>query len=232
MNKTDLKKRLDDLNAEINEKAANAVLVAVSKYSSVEDVLLAYSLGQMDFGENRVADLEAKAQSFKLAHKENVRWHFIGTLQTNKVRDLLRVPNLHSIHSVSSLKLLEEIIKRESEFQGSELKLFFQLNTSHEEEKSGFETVLEVIGAMELLLAQKDSKLRCYGLMTMGSIRSTDFEGAAKESFHQLKEARDLILKQLNLHDLKLSMGMSQDYKIALSEGADYVRVGSLIFKA
>jgi hypothetical protein len=228
MIKTELEERLNHIKNDLNE----AVLVAVSKYSPVEDVALAYSLGQMDFGENRVADLAAKASSFQFNQRQNVRWHFIGTLQTNKVKELMKIPNLWAIHSVSSKKLLEEILRREGEFQGPELNLFFQLNTSKEEEKNGFDTVEEIAEAMEFLLSKKKSNLVCYGLMTMGSIRSDNFEEAAKKSFHDLKVARDFLAERLNLKDLKLSMGMSQDYKMAIAEGADYIRVGSLIFKA
>jgi pyridoxal phosphate enzyme (YggS family) len=227
MNKIELEERLNLVKNDLN----GAVLVAVSKYSPVEDVALAYSLGQMDFGENRVADLAAKASSFQFNQRQNVRWHFIGTLQTNKVKELMKIPNLWAIHSVSSKKLLEEILRREGEFQGPELNLFFQLNTSKEEEKSGFDTVEEIAEAIEFLLTKKKSNLVCYGLMTMGSIREENFEEAAKKSFHDLRVARDFLAEKFNLKDLKLSMGMSQDYKIALAEGADYVRVGSLIFK-
>lgn len=227
MNKTELEERLNLVRNDLN----GAVLVAVSKYSPVEDVALAYSLGQMDFGENRVADLAAKAGSFQFNQRQNVRWHFIGTLQTNKVKELMKIPNLWAIHSVSSKKLLEEILRREGEFHGPELNLFFQLNTSKEEEKSGFDTVEEMAEAIELLLTKKKSNLICRGLMTMGSIREENFEEAAKKSFHELRVARDFLAEKFNLLDLKLSMGMSQDYKIALTEGADYIRVGSLIFK-
>lgn len=227
MNKIELEEKLNLVKNDLN----GAVLVAVSKYSPVEDVALAYSLGQMDFGENRVQDLVAKASSFQFNQRQNVRWHFIGVLQTNKVKELLKVPNLSAIHSVSSKKLLEEIIRREGELQVPELNLFFQLNTSKEEEKSGFETVEEIAEAIELLLAKKKSNLVCYGLMTMGSIREDNFEEAARNSFEALRNAKVFLEKKFNLPNLKLSMGMSQDYKIALSEGADYIRVGSLIFK-
>lgn len=227
MNKIELEERLNLLKNDLN----GAVLVAVSKYSPVEDVALAYSLGQLDFGENRVADLSSKASSFQFNQRQNVRWHFIGTLQTNKVKELMKTPNLWAIHSVSSRKLLEEIIRREGEFQGAELKLFFQLNTSKEEEKSGFDTVEEIAEAIEFLLTKKKSNLICYGLMTMGSIREENFEEAAQKSFHELRVARDFLSEKFNLKCLKLSMGMSQDYKIAVAEGADLVRIGSLIFK-
>jgi pyridoxal phosphate enzyme (YggS family) len=227
MNSVDLESRLNSIKNDLN----GAALVAVSKYSPVEDVALAYSLGQLDFGENRVSELSAKASSFQFNQRQNVRWHFIGTLQTNKVKELLKTPNLWAIHSVSSKKLLEEIIRRESEITEPELNLFFQLNTSKEEEKSGFDTVEEIADAIELLLAKKKSNLVCYGLMTMGSIREDNFEESARKSFKELKDARNYLIERFKFNDLKLSMGMSQDYKIALTEGADFIRVGSLIFK-
>ena len=223
MDKIDLENRLRALKAELNK----TTLVAVSKYSPIEDVALAYEVGQKDFGENRVQDLKEKADYFSEHNHKDVRWHFIGGLQSNKVKELLKIPNLWAIHSVSSKKILEELLKRELEFQGTELKLFFQLNTSHEDEKSGFETVDELKEAIDELSSHKDSKLKVYGLMTMGAIRTDNFEESAIKSFKNLKEVR----KILGLPDLKLSMGMSQDYKLALKEGADFIRVGSLIFK-
>ena len=227
MNKDELEERINFIKSDLKD----AVLVAVTKYSPVEDVAMAYSLGQLDFGENRVADLSAKAASFQFNQRQNVRWHFIGTLQTNKVKELMKTPNLWAIHSVSSKKLLEEIIRREAEIQEPELNLFFQLNTSKEDEKSGFNSVEEIAEAIEFLLTKEKSNLVCYGLMTMGSIREENFEEAAKKSFQELKAARDFLAQKFKMPNLKLSMGMSQDYKIALQAGADYVRVGSLIFK-
>ncbi len=219
----ELEIRLRDLKAELHQ----TTLVAVSKYSPVEDVLEAYSYGQNDFGENRVSELKVKAETFQNKNLDKVRWHFIGGLQTNKVKELLKIPNLYAIHSIGSKKLVEELLKRESDFSGSELKIFFQLNTSHEDEKSGFESINDLKEAIDLLISHKSPKFKVFGLMTMGAIRTEDFEASAIMSFRELKKARELI----NMPELKLSMGMSQDYKIALIEGADFVRVGSLIFK-
>lgn len=227
MKKTDLESRLLSLKEELG----SSTLVAVTKYSPIEDVVLAYECGQKDFGENRVQDLREKAEGFVQRNLNEVRWHFIGNLQSNKVKELLGIPNLYSIHSVSSMKIVDELMKREGEFKGSELKLFFQLNTSHEDEKSGFDSLSEMIEAMKHLQSYRSKKLVIHGLMTMGSIRAEDFKEAAKASFALLKEARGQCEKELGLQDLKLSMGMSQDYQLALAEGADYIRVGSLIFK-
>ncbi|MBY0413442.1 MAG: YggS family pyridoxal phosphate-dependent enzyme [Bdellovibrionales bacterium] len=223
----DLRDRLKSLKGELNK----ACLIAVTKYSPIEDVELAYKLGQFDFGENRVPDLKAKADVFLLKNLNNVRWHFIGNLQTNKVKELVKIPNLWAIHSVDSIHLLEELLKRENEIVSESINVFFQVKTSHEEEKSGFESMEELKEALELLNSRKNSKLKLYGLMTMGAIRTTDIKGAAIASFKELKTIRDLLTKKYNLPELKLSMGMSGDYKEALEVGADYIRVGSLIFK-
>lgn len=222
-----IKSNLGKIKSDI--KSAN--LIAVSKYSSVEEVKCAYRAGQYDFGENRVGDLMEKARSFESDHLDLVRWHFIGNLQSNKVKELLGVPNLKSIHSVSSLKLIEEIKKRIDSFTGEKLDLFLQLNTSHEEEKAGFDSLDELIETSDYLLSLNHPKLNFKGLMTMGAIRSEDFEASAHECFSALQKAKNRLQELHPGLGLSLSMGMSQDYKIALEYQSDYIRVGSAIFK-
>ncbi len=227
MQKSELEQRLKKLKTELKK----AELIAVSKYSTVEEVEMAYECGQFNFGENRVGDLAPKAEFFNQKKLKDVRWHFIGHLQSNKVRELLKIPKLYAIHSVDSLRLLEELLKRENDFKGPVLKIFFQVNTSHEEEKSGFESMDELKSAIRLLLSRSDSKLKFEGLMTMGAIRTDDVRREAQKSFRDLRSIRDLLTSEFNQADIKLSMGMSGDYKEALVEGADFIRVGSLIFK-
>jgi pyridoxal phosphate enzyme (YggS family) len=216
---------------ELKAECKKTVLVAVTKYSPLEDVLMAFEAGVADFGENRTTDLLEKSLAFHEKNLENVRWHFIGHLQSNKVKELYKVPNLWAVHSVDSMRLLEEMFKREGEFRGPELKIFLQVKTTEEAEKAGFESLEELAEAVVLLNSKKDSKLKFHGLMTMGSIRTENFEVDARKSFQALKKVRDSLSDKYHLRDLKLSMGMSQDYQIALQEGADYIRVGSLIFK-
>jgi len=225
--KTELEIKLKKLKTELKK----AELIAVSKYSESSEVELAYECGQLHFGENRVSDLEQKAAYFKEKNHDYVKWHFIGHLQSNKVRELLKIPNLYAIHSVDSVRLLEELLKREHDFKGKNLKIFFQVNTSHEDAKSGFESMDELKKALRILQTRGDSKLKIEGLMTMGAIRTDDVKKAAVKSFSELRAIRDLLLTEFKLPHLKLSMGMSGDYKEALSEGADYIRIGSLIFK-
>ena len=227
MDKTLFQTRLAHLLDEIK----GAHLVAVTKYSSIDDMLVAYAAGVYHLGENKVQDLMAKSLYFENHHLENIRWHFIGNLQSNKIKDLLKVPHLEAIHSVDSLKILQEIYKREQDFQGERLKIFLQIKTSDEKEKSGFENKTELKEAIDLMLSKKDSKIVLHGLMTMGSIRSSNFEEAAHSSFLQLKKMRDDLQNEYGgPSPLKLSMGMSQDYAIALIYGADYVRIGSALF--
>ena len=231
LSKSEITSRLVHLKKELNQ----ATLIAVTKYSPVEDVVTAYQAGQNDFGENRVSDLSEKANAFTEQNLIKVKWHFIGHLQSNKVRELLKIPNLYAIHSVDSLRLLEELLKREDDFKGSELKLFFQVNTSHEIEKTGFENAEELNAAIDLILSRPQSKMKFYGLMTMGTIRTEQFEVEASRCFKDLA----MIADKLNtthpgrekFSPLKLSMGMSQDYVLAIKEGSNFIRVGSAIFK-
>ena len=225
--KARITKNISDLRSETK----GAKLVAVTKYSSLEDVMIAYQAGVHDLGENRTSDLTEKSQAFALAELNDVRWHFIGHLQSNKVRELLKIPNLYAIHSVDSLRLLEELYKREGDFNNNSLKIFLQVKTSDEEEKSGFESTEELFEAVALMQSKKESKLKLFGLMTMGAIRTENFEVDARKSFQTLKFIRQKLQDRYHLSDLKLSMGMSQDYQIALSEGADFIRVGAKIFK-
>ena len=123
--------RLNEIRSELHKYSHNDTqevrLIAVTKYSPVEDVVFAYEADQFDFGENRVSDLKEKADFFKDHSLQNVRWHFIGHLQSNKVKELLKIPNLYSIHSIDSIKLIEELIKRKDEFEGP-INIFLQYN--------------------------------------------------------------------------------------------------------
>ncbi len=214
----------------ILSKTGDATLVAVTKYSDLREIGVAYDIGHRDFGENRVSDLETKAQAFKSESRTDVRWHFIGHLQSNKVAKLLKVPGLHAIHSIDSEKLLKEVLKRESDLH-SPLSLFIQVNTSGEKEKGGFEDYQSLKKAVETCLRSPSSVVMLEGLMTMGTYRTDDREAEAKRCFQLLKNYAERLKSDLKIPSLKLSMGMSDDYQIALAEGSDLIRVGSLLFK-
>lgn len=213
-------------------EALPASLIAVTKYSPVEEVVFAYHAGQLDFGENRVQDLKEKAMYFQSENLNHVRWHFIGHLQTNKVRDVLKIPHLWAIHSIDSLRLVEELMRRSGDVASSPCRLFLQVNTSKEDEKGGFSSLEELSNAIQMIQDCSDKgKYVVFGLMTMATIRTNDLCGEAHRCFAELKTIRDQLNSLYNL-DLKLSMGMSQDYLIAKEYDADFVRIGSQIFNS
>ncbi len=212
----ELKQRI----ATIKDEIGDCTLIAVSKYTTVDDIRFAYQAGHRDFGESRVQDLKNKSE---LLHELDIDWHFIGRLQTNKINALLKVSGLKYIHSIDSIHLLEALIKRVDLFEGKHLGIFLQFNTSGEAEKGGFGCLDDLLAA-EKLLSQCE-KLSLAGLMTIGRIRTQDFEADAKKSFEMMVQVREEFSS-----DLKLSMGMSRDYQLALEFGSDFIRVGSAIF--
>lgn len=209
----------ENLNQILN-RSQGASLVAVSKTKPASDIRFLYEAGQKAFGENKVQELEEKAGELI---DLDIDWHFIGNLQTNKVKKLLSIPNLRFIHSISSIKLAEEIAKRVER----PLKVFIQINTSGEKEKGGFES--EDLSSLKTAssILEENKNIELHGLMTIGSIRNNNFHEAAIQSFNSLKTIRDALDSKL-----KLSMGMSNDFEIAIECGSDFVRVGSLIFGA
>ena len=214
---------LNNVLLKINEyKTSDTVtLVAVSKYSEYDDVTKAYDAGQTHFGENRIDSLVPKSQKAKeLGHKIN--WHFIGNIQSNKIKDIAAVDGLYAIHSIDSLKHLKKFY----ECIKTPVKFFIQFNTSGENEKGGLQSLEDFKKFAQVIEENKDSPLEFAGLMTMGKLRTDDLEGEARACFKKLASIRD----ELN-SELALSMGMSADYHIALEEGANYIRVGSSIFK-
>ncbi len=201
---------------------AEVQLIAVSKYSPFEDIKSAYESGHRHFAENRVDSLWEKSLQAKKEGLE-ICWHFIGHLQKNKINKLGEVGRLVAIHSIDSMELLKALIKREDRFARS-IKLFFEVNTWGEKEKNGVET-LEEIQSMKNFLRGKD-KFSLEGLMTMGTMRTDNKEEEARRCFSLLASLRDKLDSQL-----KLSMGMSSDYQIAIEEGSTSIRIGSLLFK-
>lgn len=203
-----------------------AHLLIVSKNRTAEEVFTYYELGHRDFGENRVQELEEKSRLLKLKCPD-IRWHMIGHLQTNKINALFSVHNLTAIHSVHDQHLLDKLIKSEDKLSHP-VDLFLQVNTSDEEEKSGFETYTDLLSAAESLRPSK--KLKLKGLMTMGKIRTENFESDARSCFQLLNVER---LKLENDLEAKLesSMGMSQDFEIALEEGSSWIRLGTVMFE-
>ncbi len=227
-----LKDRWNRVLMDIRSAALNAgrssdeiTLVAVSKTHPFESIKLLHGFGQLHFGENRVQELVPKMESGgELATGTQIKWHMIGTLQTNKIKYL--ASRVDWIHSVPKLKALEEIDRRAAE-HGRSINTLIQVNISDEEQKSG----CDPDDLKELLLESRSFKhLKLCGLMGMASLEA-DPE-VVRPQFRLLRELRDMYtgLNDGALHLNELSMGMSHDLSVAIEEGATMVRIGTAIF--
>jgi len=205
------------------ELEANGVtLVAVSKTKPVEDILELYHSGQRDFGENYVQELVEKANLLP----KDIRWHYIGHLQSNKVK--LITPIVQLIHGVDSLKLLKEINKQ-AEKNGRVVDCLLQVYIAREETKFGLDEQ-ELYEIFSLLDKEPMHNIKIKGLMGMASF-TEDGEKVRKEFFVLKTLFNKLKLNSANHSPLTImSMGMSNDYKIAIEEDSTMVRIGSLLF--
>jgi pyridoxal phosphate enzyme (YggS family) len=200
-------------------RANNVLLVAVSKTKPVEDIKTLYDLGQREFGENYVQELIEKESVLP----KDIHWHFIGHLQSNKVKYI--APFVHLIHGIDSLKLLKEVDKQAAK-HNRVIDCLLQVHIAEEETKFGFDKS-ELNGLSSGLNELKN--VRVVGLMGMSSF-SEDKEKIRSE-FKKLKSIFDRLITY-NLQFTTLSMGMSGDYTIAIEEGSNMVRIGSLLFGA
>lgn len=201
-------------------------LVAVSKFQSEESILEAYNAGQRHFGENYVQELITKASKLP----KDIEWHFIGSLQTNKAKPLLRgVPNLSAVESVHSSRCADALQTAcIAAGRTAPLHVFLQVCTSAEESKSGCEPGEAT--AIARHIAAQCPALRLSGLMTIGRLDDPD----PAPYFKSLRLVRAEVAQALSVPEaeLELSMGMSADFPVAIREGSTNVRVGSTIFGA
>lgn len=198
-------------------------LVAVSKTRSIEEIMAAYVAGHRLFGENKVQELSSKYQRLP----QDIEWHYIGHLQTNKVKQL--VPYVSVIHSVDSLKLLA-IINTEAQKIDKVITVLLEFHIACEESKLG----LSLDGAVELLTSQEIKLMKNIQIGgVMGMATFTEDEKLIRSEFEQLRSYFHQI-KTMFFSDNELfceiSMGMSDDYPIAVSTGSTIVRIGSKIF--
>lgn len=210
------------LSSELQSK--NVTLVAVSKIKPASDIKKLYDLGQRDFGENYVQELTEKQPQLP----SDIRWHFIGHLQSNKVKYI--APFVHLIHGVDSLKLLKEINKQAARLNRI-IPVLLQVYIAREESKFGLDAnELEQILTSEETASFKN--IRIEGLMGMASF--TENTEAVKEEFRTLKGLADRWAPHIteNIQLKTLSFGMSGDYALAIEEGSNMVRIGSLLFGA
>ncbi|MEI6508630.1 MAG: YggS family pyridoxal phosphate-dependent enzyme [Bacteroidota bacterium] len=203
------------------ETGENVKLVAVSKTKPVELIMEAYNAGQRVFGENKVQEMTEK---YELLPKD-IEWHLIGHLQTNKVKYI--APFVHLIHSVDSLKLLNEI-EKQAQKSNRVISVLLQVFIATEETKFGLdETELNDLINYVNANTEQYQHIQIAGLMGMAS--NTENETQIRTEFKNLKSIFEK-LKTKNFKLQTLSMGMSHDYKIAAQEGSTMIRVGSLIF--
>lgn len=198
-------------------------LIAVSKYHTAEDIATAYGAGQRDFGESKAQDLKVKHQQLP----SDIRWHFIGHLQSNKIKYI--APFIHLIHSIDSLRLLQEV-NRYGIKENRRIACLLQIHIATEETKFGF-TPLECIAMLEEGSWRNLQNVEIKGLMCMAS-NTDDREQIAAEfaTVETLfKEIKERFFKNDESFSV-LSAGMSDDYPIAIEHGSTHVRIGSGIF--
>ena len=201
----------------------NVQLVAVSKTKPNEDIQALYALGQRNFGENYVQELVDKAASLPT----DIHWHFIGHLQSNKVKFI--APFVHLIHGVDSEKLLQEINKQALK-NNRVIDVLLQVHIATEETKFGFDasSLMELIQSNRLIQYQNIS---VKGLMGMASF--TEDMNKVKTEFASLSQLFQQVKTILPANSFQtLSMGMSSDYALAIQQGSTMVRIGSLLFGA
>ena len=195
---------------------SSTTLVAVSKIKPASDITTMYELGQRDFGENYVQELVEKQAMLP----QDIKWHFIGHLQSNKVKYI--APFVHLIQSVDSEKLLKEIDKQGAK-NNRKINVLLQVHIAEEQTKFGFDEAS--LNALDL---SSFNNVHIAGLMGMATF--TDDKEKVKREFGVLKSAYTLFEKEKNISLNTLSMGMSDDYELAINCGSNMVRIGSLLF--
>lgn len=208
------------IKSELSEKGGK--LIAVSKTKPIKDIYEAFSYGQIDFGENYVQELCEKEKSIQ----DKINWHFIGHLQSNKVKMI--APFIHLIHGVDSFKLLEQINKQAAAYERI-IQCLLQVHIANEETKFGFDAK-EIQELLDSGKIQSLKNISVNGFMGMASF--TNDEKTIHNEFSSLKYIFDSSqpYNESNIQLKELSMGMSSDYKIALQYGSTMVRIGSALF--
>lgn len=200
---------------------AEATLIAVSKFQANEAIESLYAAGQRDFGENRVQELTAKAAALP----KDIRWHMIGRIQTNKIREF--APFVHLVHSVDRTDVIS-VLQKEAARAERRIDILLQVHIAQEETKAGFDAE-EVLGLCRADAWSAYPNLTIVGLMGMASF--TEDRDQVKREFSHLASLYRAAQEALGEEQIRvLSMGMSGDYDLALAEGGNHIRVGSLLF--
>jgi len=213
---------LQEINSRLTDKCR---LVAVSKTKPASAIQEAYEAGQRIFGENRPQEMQGKAKELP----ENIDWHMIGHLQSNKVKYI--APFVHTIHSVDKLSLLEEINRRAAQHNRT-ITVLLQMHIAEEESKFGMNET-EATALLNSAAYAEMQNIEVVGVMGMATF--TEDKTQIREEFKTLKSIFDQLKMSHFLHNAafkEISMGMSGDFEIAMEEGSTLVRVGSSIFGA
>lgn len=201
-----------------NELPEGVSLVAVTKTKPIEDIMVAYNVGHRVFGENKVQEMESKWQELP----KDIEWHMIGHLQRNKVKYM--APFVSLIHAVDSLRLLREINK-EAQKNERVINCLLQIKIAEEDSKFGMDKN-DAIQLLESDDFKKFENIKIIGLMGMATF--TEDEKQVSDEFESLKTLFDSVKEKYNMS--VLSMGMSGDYKLAIKNGSNMVRIGSAVF--
>ena len=201
-----------------NSLSDDVIVVAVSKTKPTDEIMKIYDQGHIDFGENKVQELLKKEKELP----KNINWHMIGHLQRNKVRSI--IPFVYLIHSVDSLRLINKI-NEEGKKINKKIKVLLQVKISDAVSKYGF-NLFEIEKILNSKVLDNHKYVKVDGLMGMATFSNN--ETIIEKEFNELQKIYD---KYKNTHKFKtLSMGMSGDYKIAIKNGSNMVRLGSVIF--
>ncbi|GAV50329.1 hypothetical protein ZYGR_0U01850 [Zygosaccharomyces rouxii] len=202
------------------------LLLAVSKLKPASDIQILYDHGVRHFGENYVQELIEKSKLLP----QDIQWHFIGGLQTNKCKDLAKVTNIRYVETIDSLKKAKKL--NETRVEGAPVILCnIQINTSDESQKSGLSNEKEIFELVEFFLSPESKNVQLEGLLTIGSWDSShsDDPNVDNADFSTLAHWKSKIDGKFGIN-LKLSMGMSADFKQAVRQGSSEIRIGTDIF--
>lgn len=221
-NLASLRKQIDQVARQAGRNPDEIKLIAVSKTRPISAIQAARDDGQVDFGENTIQDAFSKIPAFIDA---DIRWHFIGHVQSRKAKDI--PGNFQWLHSLDSISLAEKL-QRAAESKAVTLNVLLQINVGNDPKKHGL-SIDGVPAVISRLLGPGFANLRLRGLMTIGP--NTTDRTEQQQCFSTLRQLRDSTRQQFSLDGFsELSMGMSNDYAAAITEGATLLRIGSKIF--
>lgn len=223
-NLKEILQKIESAEQKYNRPKGTVKLLAVSKFHPVDAVEKAISAGHLLFGENRVQEAVAKFTDINSFNKD-VELHIIGQLQTNKVKKAVSVASC--IESVDRIDLLKEI-QKQCEKINKKIKILFEVNTA-EDSKSGFKNYEDLYEAVKYCADGNTPFVEPIGFMTMAPL--TDDEALIRKSFSSLRKLSEKLQTEFPMFNFsELSMGMSNDYEIAIEEGSTEVRIGTAIF--